>query len=346
MLQSRILVVGNYHPFSSAFEIYQELKDLGHDVRLLRTNADWEISSKNIDQYRLYHRTKFFVNKRLKYLRTKFAERFFNQNDSLIDDFDRYDFIWVHNEPNLPSHYIQKLSEVSDNLIFYYPDNITKRHHFSKILSDNIGLYNMVVIPPHYDDDWYVNRGVDQVIHMKKFYFRAKKRSTKRRYTKDLSFIGSFEPERWKILESLIKDGLDIHIYGSNWQQVADSYPNHIHTYHVHPPERTSIWQDSKICLNFFRKRNEDQTNTRFFQIPAADCFMMSERPVKRFRYLTDLEECVYFSESSVRKDIEYFLENSDERDRIRQNGFDAVKQYKLRYSLEDILERANKLAD
>lgn len=87
------------------------------------------------------------------------------------------------------------------------------------------------------------------------------------------------------------------------------------------------IYNSSKICLNHHHGQSREGLNPRVFEILGSGAFQL----VDQKRQLSDLFEVgkeivSYHSEEDLQKQIEYFLENSQERIEIARRGEGKVR--------------------
>lgn len=119
------------------------------------------------------------------------------------------------------------------------------------------------------------------------------------RYRCDIVFAGHYEPDgRERILESLLREGFDLRIFGPEWNRVRGKLrflESKQPIRAVRGLEYTKAIRAAKIALCFLSKINRDTYTRRCFEIPAIGTMLLSE-------YSDDL--ATLFEEG---KDAEYF---------------------------------------
>lgn len=127
--------------------------------------------------------------------------------------------------------------------------------------------------------------------------------------TTDVCFIGTCHPSReW------IKRIPDIEIYGNSWDAVR--YP----IYNIE--KREQIYR-TKINVN--QHFPHDTINMRFYELLACHAFQLSDKTIPPFEDGKHL--ALYHNEEDFRKQVAYWLENENERERIAEAGYYRVMQ-------------------
>jgi len=167
----------------------------------------------------------------------------------------------------------------------------------------------------------------------------------------EVSFVGSFNGPRGKIISALEKAGIDVKTYGSGWPSGR-----------VGREEMTELFSLSKINLGLnpapgyfnknslgrllFRKslnkiipdfhlwsnlqswfhRGVPQIKARHFQIPACGGFLMTSMADDLGSYYKIGEEIVVYKDTKdLISKINYYLANDDERRRIARAGYERT---------------------
>jgi len=203
-------------------------------------------------------------------------------------------------------------------------DNMEKNHNHNQYFLDCIQHYDVVYMARGYSRAFYERRGAESVVEFdlgfdKRFLYP---RASNRPYNHDVVFVGSREEHRHRYIKSMAEHGIDVHVWGNGWENVEEIGNLHIQKRPVFDGEYLDTMHDAKIVLNFFRKMNDDVMNSRMFEVPASQSFMLSERTDSAFEFFESDVEAVYFdSPAELREKAEYYLEHEDDRRGIAQRG-------------------------
>ncbi len=143
----------------------------------------------------------------------------------------------------------------------------------------------------------------------------------------DVLFIGTWERERAKLLEQIVKI-FPAHyaIYGSQWDKVASDSPLklYIKNKELRGHEMAHAIRYSCMSLGFLRKENRDDYTQRSFEIPACGGLLLAERTLSHQKLYKENEEAVFFeagNASELCKRIQWLLEDAKTRESIRLAG-------------------------
>ena len=149
----------------------------------------------------------------------------------------------------------------------------------------------------------------------------------------DVSFIGSYAPERGDVLNFLAVNGISVVAWGNGWKRFKPKNKNLLITNKplVNNPNDLRFTKGinaAKINLGFLRKINRDLQTDRSVEIPACRGFMLAERSVEHERLFKDEEEAVYFeTNTELLKKIRYYLEHEQKRIKIAKAGYKRTRK-------------------
>jgi spore maturation protein CgeB len=130
----------------------------------------------------------------------------------------------------------------------------------------------------------------------------------------DLSFVGSWRPEREKALSIIHKNfpALKIKIYGPYWKRVTDtSLKKFIVASPLYGKAFTDVVQQSLISLNVIDDTNYPAVNMRFFEIPAAGGLQLCSYSPETEKLFMDKKHVLYFAnEKELVEKVQYALDN------------------------------------
>lgn len=143
----------------------------------------------------------------------------------------------------------------------------------------------------------------------------------------DVLFIGQWSKDRENLVKRLIKDGINIQVYGHEWNKSNLPFRNEIKP--LYGEDYTKKVACAKICLGLLYKANKDITTTRICEIPAIGSFLLAERTEENLRLYKDGLEAEFFSNFKELEDkIKYYLKNDDERKNIALAGKKRCMKY------------------
>jgi spore maturation protein CgeB len=196
-------------------------------------------------------------------------------------------------------------------------------------------LYDLHVTTKSYNVDELYNLGAKKVLFVNNAYAPEVHKPYKlteeerKKYSADVSFIGSPEKERAESIMNIANEGIKVVIWGNGWAKFLLSHPNIVIKQGWFADEQYSkIICATKINLAFLRKVNRDLQTTRTMEIPACGGFILAERTEEHLNLFKEDTEAVFFSDDTeLKMKIEYYLTNENERKMIAVNGLKRCKE-------------------
>ena len=332
----RILFVGDLNPYSRTSQRFNALQDLGHEIVGINTarsgfepgiSRDIPVIEKAFEKIG-YPKDPMSVNAKV-----------------ILESISNYDVIWVEKAIMIWPSTLEKIKSSSKaSLIFYSNDNLEKRHNQSSYMLKSLAKYDFVITINGYSELFYRNLGVKRLIKIRRSHDKTflKKKAEISKNLRPAVFIGSFEANRFKVLEYLSRNGIPITVFGNGWPVS----PNALFDIKRRPIYRDEFIKEihrSKLVFNFLRKINDDTSTGRTVEIPALGAFLFSETSEPQKRYFKDGEEAVFFScedLDDVLSKCRYYLSNDKQRKDIARAGRRRCieSKYDHHTSLEGIL--------
>jgi len=164
-------------------------------------------------------------------------------------------------------------------------------------------------------------------------------------YSSDVCFVGTWEPERERWLESLVKkmSHLNISVWGNDWNENLSKNSilrKFLRGQAIYGVKMIKAFRLSKIVLNFIRQQNMTSHNMRTMEVPASGGFLLTERTKEQASELFKEGEsisCFGYLDELVEK-VSHYLSCEDERLRIAKKSWEVVKNYELQNRLMDFL--------
>jgi spore maturation protein CgeB len=165
-------------------------------------------------------------------------------------------------------------------------------------------------------------------------------------YHYDVSFIGTWEPERERWLTHVCQKlpKINLALWGNQWQEhistthILHKYIKGTAIYNHHMIE---ICRKTKINLNFIRTQNLKAHNMRTFEIPAAYSFLLTQRTHDQAKLLftEDKNIACFDSPAELVKKITYYLTHDTEREEIKTQSYNHVQKYTLEHEIKKALK-------
>lgn len=262
-----------------------------------------------------------------------------NRVKSELNSF-RPDIVWVEMGREIPSKIIKGLDAEGIVMINTYSDNfmdaISKK--VSIEYNNSIPYYDCIFTPRESDYSLYKSYGVRRI---EKFWkgFDSSVISTKNlKHCDRIVFAGHNEKDREEYFDKIaLKYNVLVDVYGNGW--------NHQKRYRTSKSldfsNYGSIYENSIIGINFFSKWAKDTQNSRLFEIPASNTFMLSERSDDALNCFKEGYEADFFSSyEEFESKMLYYLKHDRKREKIRERGFKKARSlYSNRSRMENIVK-------
>ena len=172
----------------------------------------------------------------------------------------------------------------------------------------------------------------------------------KKHYGNDVVFVGSYYSNRVELFENL--SDFDFGIWGPGWEklEVKSKLRRCIKGSHTPPSEWLKIYSASKIILVTHYQDPEErfpvyQASPRVFEAMACGAFVILDNQRDVFSLFKDGEHLIRFDNpGEVAKKIKYYLDHSEERERIALQGREEVlKNHTYEHRIEKLLSVVEK---
>lgn len=144
------------------------------------------------------------------------------------------------------------------------------------------------------------------------------------RFDCDVSFVGTWMPERGPFMLTLLEHGVPLRIYGPRWNKC----PEYSQLRHVISDQDTNgrnyacAITASRISLAMLSKGNEDLHTTRSLEIPAIGGLLCGERTSEHLALYEEGREALFWSDAvECARVCRYYLDHPEEAGLIRANG-------------------------
>lgn len=314
MKVKKILILGSQDKFSIEKMYERAFKSLKCEVKFLhvyniRKNFLHKITWK-------YFRFLYFLSIRKK------IKRYLEKNKN-------FDLIIIFKGLYLKKTFLKEIKENSKNSKFIniFTDDPFKVDYFKDISNKNI-LRSI----PEFDHVYIFSKKIlkklrlrftkttfsylpfahDKEIHKKKIDMKKK--------NYDLSFIGTADETRYRVINEL-KD-FKIIIAGNGWNKF--NLPKNVtYVFSADSKKYSAIINESMICLNLLRSQNNDSHNMKTFEIPSMGGLMLTKENKDQISFFPENIACVtYKNVEDIRLKINKIKNNPKKYEKIKKEGY------------------------
>ena len=220
-----------------------------------------------------------------------------------------------------------RLISPTTKLIMWSQDDMYAKHNRSIFLDLSWRYYDLIVTQKSFNVNELPLLGAKKVL----FQFKAFSKDIHKpiegnsncSFKHDVVFIGVYEKERAEAMCYLAENGIEVNIYGPNWNARKFKHRNlKIHNRVLVGEEYAEAISSSRISLCFLNKKNRDLHTSRSIEIPACGGFMLGERTPEHLVLFKEGEEAEFFeSKEELLAKVTYYLQNEEKRKLIAQAG-------------------------
>lgn len=150
-----------------------------------------------------------------------------------------------------------------------------------------------------------------------------------KKWGSDVSFIGSYYPNRAQALEKLVD--FDLKVWGPGWKKLAKDSPlkKRARDIHLTPKEWINIFSCSPINIVIHFQDGETlcyQAAPRVYEALACQCFLLVDNQKDVQSLFQDGKHLVIFKNTEdLRAKITYYLKQPEERKKIARQGYEET---------------------
>jgi hypothetical protein len=264
-----------------------------------------------------------------------------------------FDIIWVDNKPYLNPRtleLIKKRHPAARIINLLTDDPFGKYTNSWSLFKRTISLYDAFFVQRRVNQHELQMRGAKKAALCYRSFDPEFERplvlteEERKRYGASVGFVGTYEDVRASFIAYLIKNGIPVLVTGNDWP--GGDYWDVIEPYYNGPSvfneEYIKALNGPDIVLHFLRHANRDEQDSRTFEIPACQRFMLAERSQVHTQLFREDEEAVFFStKEELLEKVKHYLANPVERERIALNGYKRCfnSGYTHRERMETVLK-------
>ena len=220
-------------------------------------------------------------------------------------------------------------------IVAYSPDDMMHPANQSPNYLRGLPLYDLHVTTKSYNVAELGRLGARDVLFIDNAYEPAAHRplelddAERRRYETPVGFVGTFETDRANHMLRLAERGIQVTIWGSEWEKFHESHPNlRLRREALGGLDYARAVNGARINLAFLRKAARDLQTTRSVEIPACGAFMLAERTDEHLRLFAEGREAEFFSSfEELERKCRYYLEHEAERARVAAAGLERCRR-------------------
>lgn len=139
-----------------------------------------------------------------------------------------------------------------------------------------------------------------------------------------IGFIGDYEQDRMRLIESLARNGLSVRIWGPNWATHWRRPPANVRIEgrSLVGDEYAQAISNFDINLAFLRKAAHDEITTRSMEIPACGGFMLAERTPAHLEAFDEGQDAEFFADAAeLLHKCRHYLAHPEQAQQIAAQG-------------------------
>ena len=227
----------------------------------------------------------------------------------------------------------------------------TRDRHRWRLYRKAVPFYDMLVVVRRENIDEAKAHGAKNVMHVLRTADEvahspgAADKNARLRWSSDVSFVGTWMPERGPFFAELVARGIPLSLYGDRWERSAEW--RLLKPFWRGPALSGADYRDaikySKICIGLVSKGNRDLHTNRSIEIPYIGSLLCAQRTSEHLEMYNEGEEAVFWRDASECADVcRKLLADDVVRARIALNGQRrAIRDGNLNEPLMDRVLRA-----
>ncbi|UZR28731.1 CgeB family protein [Methylococcus mesophilus] len=256
-----------------------------------------------------------------------------HENESLFVAVEQHrpDIIFVDSSKVIRRCTLRNIRALCEaRLVYYTPDDIMARHHFSYPLRQTFPDWDVFFTTKTFNvpelkaakvnNPILVGKSFDPMLHNPMLSIDVGEEFE----AFDIVFIGAYEKDRCQSINRLAEAGLRIVLYGSGkgrWSGKS-MHPSITLRPSVFAEEYRRCWHHGKVALCFLRKINRDRITQRTMEIAAMARPMLAEKTDEHDDHFVDGKEYIGFrDDDDLVTQARWLLQHDEERTKIGHAG-------------------------
>ncbi len=279
-------------------------------------------------------------------------------NMRIVENLERaaYDVLWLDKALTVTKDTLLSAGKIRPEckIVGYSPDDMYVRHNQTREFLSHLPFYNIYFTTKSYNvfelkalgcrRVKFIGNGFDPHTHRP----MPVSGEAREHYGGAVGFVGTFEQERARSMLKLAKSGIDVRIWGNDWNKFRFENKNlRIEGKAIYDDEYGLSICAFDINLGFLRKCNRDLQTTRSVEIPACGGFMLAERTDEHLSLFEEGKEAEFFStDDELLEKVKYYLAHPDERKQIAAAGLNRCLRsgYSNKNRMREMLDQVQEL--
>lgn len=252
----------------------------------------------------------------------------------------KYDLVWIDKAVFIKPAVIKKIRQAAITLVHFTPDPAFI-YHRSRNFFNTIRYYDFCFTSKENEIDAYRRAGAKRVILSSQGYDLKIHHSYYRfDQKKDVCFIGHYENNRAKIIESLINSGIKVKLAGLKWRSFFQKYKGNTNLVFLgdslYGENYAKTISGSLMALGLLSKWIPETLTTRTIEIPACGTALVTEK-TPQIQAIFEEDGAIYFqnTEELIEK-IKFYTSHRENLKSISTKGLSRVKNC---YDYESIVK-------
>ncbi|WP_224994862.1 glycosyltransferase [Cesiribacter sp. SM1] len=260
----------------------------------------------------------------------------------------QFDLVWVDKGILLGPAVLQKLQEQADKVVHYTPDAAFYQNQ-SQLFNQSLPLYTAAITTKSFElVEYYKFLSPDNVILTTQGYDPAVHRPyhTFEEKTREVVFVGLYEPARATVIQSLIQAGIHVSLVGYGWktffqknfkckelEYLGDKIAGEAYGH---------LLSSAYFGMGLLSKRFPEKHTTRTFEIPACGTLLLTEKNLETLSFYSAEEVAFYTDVQDLIQQIIYLKTHKDELKKRTERGHEKVKEAGYAYTtlLKAVLDK------
>ncbi|MBU1348150.1 MAG: glycosyltransferase [Alphaproteobacteria bacterium] len=218
---------------------------------------------------------------------------------------DKPDQLWLDKALSVRRATLRTARRLAPDLriVGYSPDDMGQRHNRSRAFDSHVRDYDVFFTTKSYGVEDLSRLGCVRPVFVANAYDPKIHRplvpsvGEREAFGADISFIGTYEPDRHRAIAALAAAGLPVRVWGSGWERAPPLDGVRIEGRALYGDDYARVLCASRINLCFLRKLNRDLQTTRSVEIPACGAFMLAERTSEHLSLFKEGAEAAFFQD-------------------------------------------------